>query len=225
MLTKDEWELLNSLCTLLEGFAEATTYLGGSKYVTHSIMSPLLKKIKNHIRPTNIRLYNNININKIIDVFEEEKEGEQTEYEETECIQNLPKKLNLNTPFVIINVLEKVKTNLYNAIEFYWDEKEEEILISALLDPRIKSLKFVEEKVCDEVKELLKSKYNQLKTDSLLATIRQLLATTSYTPSTPSFTQPSLFSIFGKNASQQHDDEITIYLSLPELDFEYDLFV
>ncbi len=125
----------------------------------------------------------------------------------------------------MINVLEKVKTNLYNAIEFYWDKKEEEILISALLDPRIKSLKFVEEKVCDEVKELLKSKYNQLKTDSLLATIRQLLATTSYTPSTPSFTQPSLFSIFGKNASQQHDDEVTIYLSLPKLDFEYDPFV
>ncbi len=151
-------------------------------------MSPLLKEIKNRIRPTNIRLYNNINIEEIIDVFEEEEEGEQAEYEETESIQNSPKKLNLNTSFVTINVLEKVKTNLYNAIEFYWDEKEEEILISALLDPRIKSLKFVEEKVCDEVKELLKSKYNQLKTDSPLATICQPSAITSYTPSTPSFT-------------------------------------
>ncbi len=76
MLTKDEWELLNSLCTLLEGFAEATTYLGGSKYMTHSIMSLLLKEIKNRIRSTNIRLYNNINIEEIIDVFEEEEEGE-----------------------------------------------------------------------------------------------------------------------------------------------------
>src|SRR6266542_348122 len=99
MLIKDKWELLNSLCTLLEGFAEVTTYLGGSKYVTHSIMSPLLKEIKNRIRPTNIRLYNNINIEEIIDVFEEE-EGEQAEYEETESIQNSPKKLNLNTSFV-----------------------------------------------------------------------------------------------------------------------------
>jgi hypothetical protein len=47
MLTKDKWELLSDLCQILKGFADATDYLGVSKYVTHSIMSPILKEIKN----------------------------------------------------------------------------------------------------------------------------------------------------------------------------------
>ena len=54
MLTKDEWELLAKLCEVLKGFAEATTYLGASKYVTHSIMSPLLKEIKKRVKPKDI---------------------------------------------------------------------------------------------------------------------------------------------------------------------------
>lgn len=47
MLTNNEWELLSGLCGILEEFAEATELLGGSKYVTHSIMNPMLKKLRN----------------------------------------------------------------------------------------------------------------------------------------------------------------------------------
>ena len=54
MLTKDKWELLAKLCEVLKGFAEVTTYLGASKYVTHSIMSPLLKEIKKRVKSENI---------------------------------------------------------------------------------------------------------------------------------------------------------------------------
>jgi hypothetical protein len=71
MLTNNEWELLSSLCGVLEEFAEATEQLGGSKYVTHSIMSPMLKEVKKRIRPRNIRLQTNMNVNieEISDVF------------------------------------------------------------------------------------------------------------------------------------------------------------
>src|SRR6266540_2846145 len=138
MLTKNEWKLLGGLCIVLKEFAEAITYLGASKYVTHSIMSPLLKKIKKYIKPENTRSQN-IDIEKIADIFAE--------------------------------------------------KEKEETLISVLLDPKIKSLEFIDDnEVCNKIKDLLKNKYNQLKADfSLIA------------PATSSillFGQSSLFSIF-----------------------------
>jgi hypothetical protein len=59
MLINNEWESLSGLCGVLEEFADATEQLGGSKYVTHNIMSPMLKEVKKRIRPKNIRLQAN----------------------------------------------------------------------------------------------------------------------------------------------------------------------
>jgi hypothetical protein len=211
MLTKNEWELLRDLCEILKGFAEATTYLGASKYVTHSIMSPLLKEIKKRIKPESAR--QNVNIEEFIDVFSEEEEGDNAEHE---SIQNVSGRLNLNVPINTTGMLEKVKLHLYNAMELYWNKEEEETLISALLDPRIKSLEFVDnEEVRNKTKDLLKNKYDQLKTNSSL--------TVSTTPATLSSGQSSLFSIFKRNSTQ--DDELTTYLSLPELDFDLNPFI
>ncbi|RGB22288.1 hypothetical protein C1646_776343 [Rhizophagus diaphanus] len=127
MLTNNEWNLLSSLCEVLEEFADATEQLGGKE---------------------------------VSDVFEEEREGELAEN-----TQNTPKRrLNINKPLETQNILKKVKLDLYNAMELYWDQKEAEILISVLLDPRIKSLDFVSnEKIHDEAKELLEKKYIELK--------------------------------------------------------------
>ena len=46
MLTSDEWKFLQELISILGPFEEATKYLGGEKYVTHSIMHPIIKEIK-----------------------------------------------------------------------------------------------------------------------------------------------------------------------------------
>ena len=46
MLSSDEWELLQELVITLGPFEEATGYLGGEKYVTHSIMNPIIEQIK-----------------------------------------------------------------------------------------------------------------------------------------------------------------------------------
>ena len=123
MLTKNEWKLLEDLCVILKEFAEATTYLGASKYVTHSIMSPLLKEIRNRIKPENTRSQN-VDMEEIADIFAEEEEGEKAECEN---IQNESgRRLNLNEPFNTTRMLEKVKLNLYNAMELYWNKEEEE---------------------------------------------------------------------------------------------------
>ena len=46
MLTSDEWKFLQELISILGPFEEATQYLGGEKYVTYSIMHPMIKEIK-----------------------------------------------------------------------------------------------------------------------------------------------------------------------------------
>ena len=141
----------------------------------------------------------------IIDVFEEEEEGEQAE-------ENMSgRRLNLNQPFRTTEILEKVKLDLYNAMELYWNKEEEGILISAILDPRIKFLGFVDEEIRNKTKDLLKNKYDQLKTESL-----------STMPTIPPPSESSLFSIFKQNPTQEN--EITIYLALPELGFDLDPF-
>ena len=43
MLSSDEWELLQELVITLGPFEEATSYLGGEKYITHSIMNPIIE--------------------------------------------------------------------------------------------------------------------------------------------------------------------------------------
>ncbi|CAG8602354.1 1035_t:CDS:2 [Funneliformis caledonium] len=77
----------------------------------------------------------------IIDVFEEKEEGEWAEENISE------RKLNLNQPFRTNKMLEKNK-------------EEEGVLISAILDPRIKCLGFVDEEIHNKTKDLLKSKYD-----------------------------------------------------------------
>ena len=46
MLSSDEWDLLQDLVITLGPFEEATCYLGGENYITHSIMIPIIERIK-----------------------------------------------------------------------------------------------------------------------------------------------------------------------------------
>ena len=55
MLTSDEWDILNELILILGLFEEATRYLGGEKYITYSIMSPIIEQIKNLLLTPNSR--------------------------------------------------------------------------------------------------------------------------------------------------------------------------
>ncbi|CAI2193101.1 3936_t:CDS:1, partial [Funneliformis geosporum] len=83
----------------------------------------------------------------IADVFAKEEEEEKAECEN---IKNaLEKRLNLNESFNTTGMLEKVKLNLYNTIELYWNKEEKGTLILALLDPKIKSLEFIDD---DEIR-------------------------------------------------------------------------
>src|SRR5204862_292112 len=132
-------------------------------FFMRSKQSERLKKIKKCMIPRNVRSQY-VNMEKTADVFEEEEEGEQAEN-----IPNASRRLNLDVPFVTTGMLEKVKLNLYNAMELYWNEEKEEVLILALLDPRVKSLTFIDkEEIRDKAKDLLKKKYDQLKASTII---------------------------------------------------------
>ena len=68
MLTNDEQDLLQDLIPILGPFEEATKYLGGSNYSTHSIMKPLINEIINKLQPeSNENTTNTTNIENLED--------------------------------------------------------------------------------------------------------------------------------------------------------------
>src|SRR6266498_3231953 len=50
MLTEGEWQLMENLVEFLKRFEEITRLLGGSKYVTLSLVYPLIFSLKNYIK-------------------------------------------------------------------------------------------------------------------------------------------------------------------------------
>ena len=46
MLSKEEWEFMENLVNILKKFEEITRSLSGSKYVTLSLIYPLIFKLK-----------------------------------------------------------------------------------------------------------------------------------------------------------------------------------
>ena len=46
MLSSDEWDLLQQLILVLSPFEKVIKYLGDEKYVTHSIIHPMINEIK-----------------------------------------------------------------------------------------------------------------------------------------------------------------------------------
>ena len=132
MLSTDEWNLLQDLVITLGPFEEATRYLGGEKYVTHSIMIPIIEQIKrllllplsNSSTPTSptsptsstspITIFNSPEIFQEIenapDVFIMIEEVEVLENNNIENNNNQTKKdnINLDKPLETKDLLDKV---------------------------------------------------------------------------------------------------------------------
>jgi len=154
MLTSDEWDLIQDLIPILKPFAEATEILGGSTYCTHSIMNPILINIKKRLRPItthDIETSVEVDFNNNEMAFDEDI----TIVEENEQI---------NVPVRYSNLIDKIKLNLFAAMNHYWtDLTSSEMLLPSLLDPRMKNLSFTSDSERLEAENLLKEKYEELK--------------------------------------------------------------
>ncbi|CAG8803503.1 30781_t:CDS:2, partial [Racocetra persica] len=129
LLYDDKWNTINDLVEILQPFAKAINYLGGSNYCTYLIMVSILIKLKKkyQLSITNNDIIVETNDDDTQDLFdddisdEEEKEDEQA--------------------YTPINIdLDKIKSNLSNAINYYWpDLTSPSSLLPSLLDPRCKN--------------------------------------------------------------------------------------
>jgi|GraSoiStandDraft_24_1057298.scaffolds.fasta_scaffold25211_2 hypothetical protein len=247
MLSSDEWDLLQQLILVLGPFEEATQYLGGEKYATHSIMHPMINEIKRllltsnshsstsstsptSILPTSSRLpsspssLSNIlsEIENADDVFVviEEVEIQEVEIQETTNKQNNnPKKKNidLNQALETKDKLDEVKKNLYSAMCYYWNFLPEDYLISTILDPRVKHMGEEGEE------EILRKKYEEYKENYLPTPIESRALSPTPCETSNIIYQPRLFSIFDHNQPRV-SDEVREYLAEDKISFNQNPF-
>src|SRR3954453_8716096 len=136
MLSSDEWKLLQNLIITLGSFKEATRYLGREKYITHSIMIPIIERIKilllsplsnspSSSTPTLPATVFNLpeilqEIENAPDVFIMIEEVEILENHDVENNNNnnQTKKdnIDLDKPLETKELLDKVRKDLYNAM-------------------------------------------------------------------------------------------------------------
>lgn len=148
------------------------------------------------------------------DIIDEEEEqlSQQQEFVTT-------RKLRLKNPVNTQGMLNKIKSALYMSINYYWkDLSKPDILLSSLLDPRMKELLFVTSEKCNNTKNLLREKYNEMQ-DSTSQPIIQ---------STKSPAKKKKFAILAslkKSSNVRSYNEIDEYFQLEEIDFESNPFI
>ena len=117
-------------------------------------MNPILINIKKRLRPItthDIETSVEVDFNNNEMAFDEDI----TIVEENEQI---------NVPVRYSNLIDKIKLNLFAAMNHYWtDLTSSEMLLPSLLDPRMKNLSFTSDSERLEAENLLKEKYEELK--------------------------------------------------------------
>jgi hypothetical protein len=226
---------LQDLTVILAPFEQATRHLGGEKYVTHSVMQPLIKEIKRQLLlPTssalstsspatsyNFNLSNDFeNMEEVFAIAEEIEELENENINRENNGNQRRNQIDLNQPLNTNNMLDRVKKNLYDVMCFYWGHLPNDYKISTLLDPRIKRVNEEIEK--DE--EILRQKYDDyqyhLQTPS---ESRPVSPTQSEYSTIASINIPSIFAIFEQDQPRVND-EVAEYLSEDKISFNQNPF-
>ena len=246
MLTSDEWDLLQQLILVLGPFEEATRYLGGEKYVTYSIMHPMINEIKRLLLPSNshsstpstspiptsptsstsFRLPSStdtlanilLEIENADDVFViiEEVEIQETTNKKDDN-QKKKNTIDLNQPLETKDKLDDVKKNLYHAMLHYWNVFPEDYLISTILDPRVKHMNEEGEE------EILRKKYEEYEENYLPTPIESRSSSPIPSETSAITYQPRLFSIFDQNQPRV-SDEVREYLAEDKISFNQNPF-
>src|SRR4051794_32812730 len=152
MITDDEWDLLVDLTEILSIFADVTTELGGSNYVTSSLCVRMLIEIIKTLTTRSLSQQTYI-------------EEQEDAFDESNDEQNQ----DINKPFLTFGLLDEVKSKLYmNMMKYYPTLTTAEALIPSILDSRLKSLVVLPEqkiKAEQHLQQLFKQKKeNQKKT-------------------------------------------------------------
>jgi len=115
-------------------------------------------------------------------------------------------------------MLNKIKSALYMSINHYWkDLSKPDVLISSLLDPRMKELSFVTSEKCNDTKNLLHEKYNEMQNSTIQPTIQS-------TKSLVKKKKHTILASLKKSSNVRSYNEINEYFQLEEIDFENNPF-
>ncbi|CAB5330942.1 unnamed protein product [Rhizophagus irregularis] len=162
-LTENEWQEISKLIIILEDFAGATEYLGGSKYATISLMYSVLAMIKQKILPDNDSNVEDIDLTNSDTAFDDDVGYEDAPEDESISEQPKRRKININTPQNCTDLEKRVKAALYRSMNHYWEVPQEQGMLAALLDPRFKELRFASNSLRIRTQEQLKSAYQEMK--------------------------------------------------------------
>ncbi|RHZ83688.1 hypothetical protein Glove_88g56 [Diversispora epigaea] len=159
MLSEKEWKLLDQLIDLLMPFENTTRdFSKGTYVILSSIISTIKKLIFNLAGNSSL---DNININYLDENTVFETKESLIEIENEEIISNISKRsISIKNPLNTTGILEKVKNNIYSALIYYWNFSNDIELIASLLDPRYKTLDFIESE--DEKKKIIQKLRNEL---------------------------------------------------------------
>ena len=137
-LIEDEWVAIKQLIKILEPFAAGTELLEGSSYATISFMYDAITEITNSIiRPDEIDP-EEIDLTNHTTIFDRDI-GIEDPNDDDETDNHLRQRKI--SPQDCNNLIKKVKSALYIAMNHYWDVPQDEGMIATFLDPRCKSLK------------------------------------------------------------------------------------
>jgi len=163
MITEDEWSLILDLSDIFSHFADATDYLGGSKYCTYSSINLTIIELIKWVCLALINNFNLINIDfdRITDAFGEVSESDRDR--------------EINTPINTYNILEQIKKNLYEALIYYFDFTSPEALLATLLDPRFKKLQSFTQNQKKDAEYELQKVYDSMKSNQPSTTSPLLL--------------------------------------------------
>ena len=126
-----------------------------------SYIHPGIAKIKKILRPAR-QEENNLDLKTNDNAFEEHLFEEDDEEDEPQA----KRKIKINTPVITSGLLDRIKADLYNALEKYYEVIEKEALIAALLDPRKKKMKFAKNDQKELAKISLSEVYELAKNDN-----------------------------------------------------------
>jgi len=139
-LNEDEWSAIKQLIKILEPFASGTKLLEGSKYATINFMNDVIAKIKKRISSNHDINPEEIDLTNPTTVFDDDIGIDDPE--EDDEIDDYPKrrKIKINTPQDCRNLIERVRSALYLAIDYYWSVPQEEGMVATFLDPSVSHL-------------------------------------------------------------------------------------
>ncbi|GES92498.1 zinc finger BED domain-containing protein 1-like [Rhizophagus clarus] len=209
MLSDDEWKLMKQLTKILQPFYDATKLLGGEKYATASFMYYVVATLQIKVIPKEVEV---VDLTNDDDAFDDDIEFEDGDDDDVIIMQNTKRKIKIKNPLNCEGKEEEVKRNLYHLLHHYWENPAKEGMISALLDPRVKSLNFVSSLKKEGIISLLRDEYQFVKESEEFATGTTL---NSNDLDLLESNNSLLIDMFAE--SQSAENEINDYLSLQQL--------